>query len=160
MNRHNLIWFCSSYEKYCLVHKSCVFTKWQCLFCFWFKTFPTHQSSAKTTFGKFPQRPIELEEILEKTRSLNFGATPPVLTLKGCVTILHGGNTRKVEIYGKHMKWRFWGREVEIYVGGIDICNKGIGIDDRGGGKWCETILEWLYTRKISDLKVENWSRR
>ena len=47
---------------------------WQCLFCFWFKTFPLPQSSARTTFGKLCQRPIELEEFSENCRSLNFGA--------------------------------------------------------------------------------------
>ena len=49
---------------------------WQCLFCFWFKTFPHHQSFARTTFGKLSQRPIELEEFSEKGRSLDFGDTP------------------------------------------------------------------------------------
>ena len=41
----------------------------------------SHQSSAKTTFGKLSQRPIELEEFLEEGRSLNFGAQPLVLAL-------------------------------------------------------------------------------
>ena len=51
------------------------------------------------------------------------------------------------------MKWRFWRREAEIYVGGIEICKKSIGSDDRGGGKWCETFLEWPYTRKKKKKK-------
>ena len=34
-----------------------------------------------------------------------------------------------------YMKWKFWRREVEIYVGGIGICKKGTGSDDKGGGK-------------------------
>ena len=72
----------------------------QCLFCFWFKTFPGHQGSAKTTFEKLSQRPIELKEFW----SLSFRA---MLLVEGsilegyrCVTILEGANTRKVEMYG------------------------------------------------------------
>ena len=58
------------------------------------------------------------------------------------------------------MKWRFWRREVEIYAGGIEICNKGRGIDDRDGGKWCEMLLECLYTRKISDFEGRKFVKK
>ena len=37
--------------------------------------------------------------------------------------------------------------------GGIEIYNKAIESDGRGGGKWCETLLEWLQTRKIDDFE-------
>ena len=40
---------------------------------------------------------------------------------------------------------------MEIYVGGIEICNKGIGSDDRDGGLWSETLLKMLYSRKFDD---------
>ena len=74
--------------------------RWQCLFCFWFKTFPLPQSSARTTFGKLCQRPIELEEFSEKGRSLIFGVTRPMLEGYRSVTILQGANIRKVEMCG------------------------------------------------------------
>ena len=57
----------------------------------------------------------------------------------------------------RHMKWRFWRREVEMYVGGIEIYNKGVGSDGRGGGKWCETFLEWPYTRRMSDFEGQKF---
>ena len=33
------------------------------------------------------------------------------------------------------------------------MCEIPIGSDDRDGGKWCETPLEWLLTRKIDDFE-------
>ena len=73
-----------------------------------------------------------------------WGATSCFGSLEMCYNPIGRKYTKSWNIWKTHMKWRFWGTEVEVYVGGIEICNKVIGSDDRGGGKWCETPLEWL----------------
>ena len=46
------------------------------------RRFSYHESSARTTFGKLCQRPIEMEEFSEEGRSLNFRVTLFVLDVK------------------------------------------------------------------------------
>ena len=58
------------------------------------------------------------------------------------------------------MKWKFWRREGEIYVAGIEIRNKGTGSDDRDGGKLCDASLEWLHKRTISDFEGRTLVRK
>ena len=34
-----------------------------------------------------------------------------------------------------------------------------IGSDDRDGGKWCEALLNWLYTGKIKDFEGRHFGK-
>lgn len=64
-----------------------IISMWQCIFYLWFKTFPVHQNTTKTTFGKLSRRPIDLEKI-EKVSVAELLYTRPMLEGYRGVTIL------------------------------------------------------------------------
>ena len=58
-----------------------------------------------------------------------------------------------------HMRHHSHSVSVEIHVGGIEICDKSMWSDDRDGGKWCETFLKLLYTRKVIDSEGQKFKK-